>query len=71
MGDRGSAARLNLVEMAEHVEASAAASVVQLTLRQHAQQRRLASVSAPHHCYPDLDVVLIVWHLRTRRNQKL
>lgn len=52
--DAGSAARLDFVQVPEQVETSSASSVIQLPLRQDAQQSGLPRVNVPQHGHPQV-----------------
>ena len=52
--DAGGASGLDLVQMSEEVEPRSASPVVQLALRQDAQQGRLPRVHVPQHRHPQV-----------------
>ena len=63
MADAGGASGTNLVQMAQHVESRAAPPVVQLAVRQHAEECGLAHISVTEHSQTQVHRVTVIGHL--------
>ena len=58
----GSSSSLDFVQMAEEIETRSAGAVVEIAVRQHAQQRRLAGVGVTEDGQAEIDKMPIVRH---------